>query len=102
MGPLFFNGFILLHDFGSIKGMIDETFRNPESNEFAYIFYMKNYSDLIKIGIAWDLEHRSDEEYGELFDFIESVSESGFLLTNTCCHLSRNLNERSNLNIRFN
>ncbi|WP_413440216.1 hypothetical protein [Synechococcus sp. MIT S1220] len=75
----------------SIKGMIDGAFRNPESNEFAYVFYMKNYPGLIKIGIAWDLDHRSDEEYGELFDFIELPRLDAWLIEQASLYSTRAL-----------
>ena len=73
----------------SITGFIEGTFRNPNSSEFAYIFHMKNYPDLVKVGIAWDLDHRSDEEYGELFDFIELPRLDAWLIEQATLHSTR-------------
>ena len=71
--------------------MIEGTFRNPDSTEFAYIFHMKNYPGLVKIGIAWDLNHRSDEEYGELFNFIELPRLDAWLIEQATLHSTRSL-----------
>ena len=50
---------------------------------------MKNYPDLVKVGIAWDLDHRSDEEYGELFDFIELPRLDAWLIEQATLHSTR-------------
>lgn len=54
----------------SIGSWLEGNFRLGDDDSHFYVFSMKNYSNLSKPGIANDINHRADEEYGELHDFI--------------------------------
>ena len=54
----------------SVGHWINGTFYAPEKDCFIYVFSMANYEELAKPGIAIDMNDRVDDEYGDLFDFI--------------------------------
>jgi hypothetical protein len=52
--------------FDGLSSILDETFRAPLRDCWLYLFRMKHYRGLIKLGIASFMDNRPDEEYGDL------------------------------------
>ena len=50
----------------SVAAILNGTIRAKEKESFIYAFEMRNYPELVKIGIAVDIDIRPDEEYGDL------------------------------------
>ena len=64
----------------TVAGWLAGNFRNPENEAFFYVFTMANHPELSKPGIATTIEHRADEEYGELHDFIAAPRLDAWLI----------------------
>lgn len=50
----------------SLEAIIDGSFRAPNQKCLLYIFRLKRFPSLIKLGIASHIDRRPDEEYGDL------------------------------------
>lgn len=54
----------------SIGAWLEGNFRLADDDSHFYVFSLANHPGICKPGIAKDMKHRADEEYGELYDFI--------------------------------
>jgi hypothetical protein len=65
-----------------MEAWLDGTFREAEDEAFVYVYRLREHSDLVKIGIAKDLQDRArrSPEYGDLCDFIAVPRLDAWLL----------------------